>query len=167
MTPAEAALLLGIAVTATPEQIEAAYKARARMTHPDRFAGASSDELSDASARFVQLTQARDLLLSVEHAPLPALYTPWPLRIWTILLAPGLVLGVTGSALPWPWLLAVVPVVASAVLLSVTGRFWRTTIVFAAIYAALTAVFASFGALLTLEVLLTPIIAVVVFRRRR
>jgi hypothetical protein len=152
-------------VTATPDEVEFAYKAGARMTHPDRFAGASREELSDASARFVQLTQARDLLLSVEHAPPPARYTPWPLRIWTVLLAPGLVLALTGAALPWPALLLVLPVVTSAVVLALTARFWRTTIALAALYAAATAVFATFGALLALEVLLPPIIAIVVLRR--
>ena len=166
MTPAEAASLLGVSLSATPAEVESAYRASARMTHPDRFAGSSPATIRDASARFVALVDARDILLTLRRVP-QRRRSSWPMRVWTALLAPGLVLGLSGSALPWPWLLLVLPVVASAVLLAITGRAWRTTIALAAIYAGATAVLANFGALLALEALLPPVIAIVVLSRQR
>ena len=43
MTPGEAARVLGVAATATPEQIRVAYRAQIRAHHPDRAGSSSAD----------------------------------------------------------------------------------------------------------------------------
>jgi hypothetical protein len=174
MTPESAADLLGIAVDATPPEIEAAFTRRARETHPDRFAGAPPAALAQAHDDFIGITDARALLLAMRSdRPNVVVRAPsvgvWPIRIWTALLVPGAVLGLSGSAIPLPWMLVLVPLLAAVVTLAVTAqrRWFLATIVLAVAYALLTAAFATFGSLLTLEVLLPPIIAILVLRRGR
>ncbi|KQQ93142.1 hypothetical protein ASF62_15505 [Leifsonia sp. Leaf325] len=62
MTPERAAAILGVSPTATPTEIRAAYNARARLAHPDRFAGGTPKQQSDAAARFISLTEAYEVL---------------------------------------------------------------------------------------------------------
>lgn len=62
MTPEVAAAILNVPVDADRETITRAYNLRARMTHPDRFAGASERDLKAATAEFVRVTEARDVL---------------------------------------------------------------------------------------------------------
>lgn len=62
LSPERAAALLGISPTATPTEIRAAYNAKARVAHPDRFAGGTSKQQADASARFIRLTEAYEVL---------------------------------------------------------------------------------------------------------
>lgn len=177
MTPESAADLLGIDVDASVAEIEAAFTRMARQTHPDRFAGAGPADLARAHDDFIRVTDARALLIAlrtdrptVSVAPSPTGHSTghWPLRIWTALLIPGALLGLSGNALPFPWLFVVVPVLGATVALSATGsrRWFLATVVLTVLYALLTAVFATFGALLTLETLLPPIIAIMVLRRR-
>ena len=172
MTPESAADLLGVAVDATPAEIEAAFTRRARETHPDRFAGAPSAALAQAHEDFIAITDARALLLAMRTDRPPTVERAssagfWPIRIWTVFLIPGAVLGLSGSAVPLPWMLVLVPLLAAAVALAVTGqrRWFLATVVLAVGYALLTAAFATFGSLLTLEVLLPPVIAILVLRR--
>jgi hypothetical protein len=173
MTPESAADLLGIDVDASPAEIEAAFTRMARQTHPDRFAGAPPAALARAHNDFIRVTDARVLLLALRTGRPTVTAAPsstglWPLRIWTALLVPGALLGFSGNALPFPWLLVLVPLLGAAITLAVTGRrnWFLATVLLAVVYALLTAVFATFGALLTLETLLPPIIAILVLRRR-
>ena len=62
MTPERAAAILGVSPTATPIEIRAAYNARARLAHPDRFAGGTPKQQTDAAARFIRLTEAYEVL---------------------------------------------------------------------------------------------------------
>ncbi|WP_204772984.1 J domain-containing protein [Leifsonia flava] len=62
MTPERAAAILGVSPTATPTEIRAAYNARARLAHPDRFAGGTPKQQTDAAARFIRLTEAYEVL---------------------------------------------------------------------------------------------------------
>lgn len=64
MTPEEAAAVLGVTVASTEEEVKASFRRRARLTHPDRFAGATQRDLDDASAEFVRVGAARDVLLA-------------------------------------------------------------------------------------------------------
>ena len=63
MTPETAAAILNVPVTASRDEILSAYTRRARMTHPDRFAGAPDADVKAATAEFIRVTEARDTLL--------------------------------------------------------------------------------------------------------
>jgi DnaJ-class molecular chaperone with C-terminal Zn finger domain len=62
MTPEAAAAILGVGVSATRAEINAGYLLRARLTHPDRFAGAPAGDIAAASREFVRVRAARDVL---------------------------------------------------------------------------------------------------------
>lgn len=62
MSPERAAAILGVAPTASASEIRAAYNGLARLAHPDRFAGGSTKEQTDAAARFIRLTEAYEVL---------------------------------------------------------------------------------------------------------
>lgn len=63
MTPAEAARILGVGPTASPDEVRVAYRSQIRTHHPDR-AGSSS------SARAASITEAYRVL--VERGPAPS-----------------------------------------------------------------------------------------------
>ena len=62
MTPEVAAAILGVSPSAEPAEIHAAYARRARMTHPDRFAGAPAVDVAAATSEFLRVKAARDVL---------------------------------------------------------------------------------------------------------
>ncbi|KQX05178.1 MULTISPECIES: J domain-containing protein [unclassified Leifsonia] len=62
LTPQRAAAILGVPPTASQTQIRAAYNAKARLAHPDRFAGGTAKQQTDAAARFITLTEAYEVL---------------------------------------------------------------------------------------------------------
>jgi hypothetical protein len=68
MTPEAAAANLGIAVDAGASEIEAAYRRKARLTHPDRFADGSAAQLRNAATQFTRAGIARDTLLARPRA---------------------------------------------------------------------------------------------------
>ncbi|WP_167738010.1 J domain-containing protein [Cryobacterium sp. MDB2-10] len=72
MTPEAAAAILNLKNSATKAEIDAAYRLRARMSHPDRFAGAPASDIKAATAEFVRITHARDVLHARIPAPQPA-----------------------------------------------------------------------------------------------
>ncbi|MES2093842.1 MAG: J domain-containing protein [Actinomycetota bacterium] len=195
MTRDEAARLLGITPAATPAEIERAFKQRARMWHPDRFADGSPAQSAAAAAKFIRVTEARNLLLRPAAEPRPARprvdsqssteprfttagsqFAALPphsraTAVWTFLLIVASILTVIGGPLPFsPWnVLLLVPLGISAIAYASTGRRGAliATLVFGAVNAALALAFASFGSLLALEILLAPVIALVVLGRRR
>src|SRR4051812_16518501 len=63
MTPDAAAVILNVAPDASRQEIEQAYKLRARLSHPDRFSGAPASDIAAATAEFVRIASARDALI--------------------------------------------------------------------------------------------------------
>ncbi|MFM9920034.1 hypothetical protein [Lacisediminihabitans sp. H27-G8] len=195
MTSAEAAQLLGVSAEALPPEIERAFKQRARMSHPDRFTGASAAESRAAAAEFIRVTEARNLLLRLAAERVGAagsasapriteslVYTSVPAPryvprrsgatiIWTFLLVVASVFCFIGGTLPLsPWnLLLLVPLDFCAIAFARTSRQAALvgTLVFGAINAAVAVTIASFGSLVALEILLAPVIALVVIGRSR
>ncbi|WP_108251592.1 J domain-containing protein [Planctomonas deserti] len=68
MTREQAAELLGLGDAASRSDILHAFSRNARLTHPDLLADPTPEAIRAANERFIQLTTARDLLLS---APAP------------------------------------------------------------------------------------------------
>ncbi|TFD47745.1 hypothetical protein E3T55_14375 [Cryobacterium frigoriphilum] len=62
MTPAEAAAILHVSGGASVADVDRAFQRRARLSHPDRFVGATDADIRVATAEFVRLIEARDLL---------------------------------------------------------------------------------------------------------
>jgi hypothetical protein len=195
VTSAEAALLLGVSAEAMPTEIERAFKQCARMSHPDRFTGASAAESRAAAADFIRVTEARNLLLRLAAERVGAagrssapriieslVYTSDPTprsfprrsgatTIWTFLLVVASVFSFIGGTLPLsPWnLLLLVPLDVCAVAYARTSRKGALvgTLVFGAVNAAVAVTIPSFGSLVALEILLAPVIALVVIGRSR
>jgi hypothetical protein len=195
VTSVEAALLLGVGAEGTPTEIERAFKLRARMSHPDRFTGASAAESRAAAGEFIRITEARNLLLRLAAERVGAaggpsapriieslIYTSDPTprsfprrsgatMIWTFLLLVASVFSFIGGTLPLsPWnLLLLVPLDFCAIAYARTSRRAGLvgTLVFGAVNAAVAVTIASFGSLVALEILLAPVIALVVIGRSR
>lgn len=65
MTPSEAAAILQVGRGASVADIDRAFQRRARISHPDRLVGATDADIRAATAEFVRLIAARDLLRAV------------------------------------------------------------------------------------------------------
>lgn len=68
MTPDAAAAILNVDTSASPDELKAAYRVRSKMWHPDRFASGTALERADASAEFVRITEAYELLAAQPRA---------------------------------------------------------------------------------------------------
>jgi hypothetical protein len=188
MTLTEAAALLGVAEDATPAEIETAFKRRARASHPDRFAGASAAQTAAAAAKFIKITEARDLLLRGATDPMRPLSGAVPfgrpmdqaaptvdprrsVGFWTDVLIIVSVFCSIGGVLPFsPWNLALLlPLDACAIGFGRTGGrvFLVGTMIATAANAVVALAIVSIGSLVALEILLVPVIALVVLGRRR
>lgn len=62
MSPETARAILNLSPGATREDIRRAFRLRSRMTHPDRFSGAPPADIAAATAEFIRIGQARDVL---------------------------------------------------------------------------------------------------------
>jgi hypothetical protein len=60
---AELLRILGLEAAATREELSAAYKRLVSQHHPDRYHGATAEEQSEASSRFIEITRAYEELL--------------------------------------------------------------------------------------------------------
>ncbi|MBI5046301.1 J domain-containing protein [Candidatus Micrarchaeota archaeon] len=75
--------VLGVSESATPEEIKKAYRKLALLYHPDR------NKEKEAEQKFLEITQAYNILTGKERAPLPkseyTLAERWDvtvMRIW-------------------------------------------------------------------------------------
>ena len=166
MTLDEAARVLGVPVTASSAQIEAAYRRRARETHPDR---------SGSDDAFITVAAARETLLNavVIERPVHAPPRPSPLLIATWVGVALVAIFVATFRNDWP-LPVGEPIVRYLAMLvglvgyALTGRtaFLVLAVVAIAATAALTLAFASFGGLVGLLVLVAPIYGLLLMGRR-
>jgi hypothetical protein len=77
MTVEVAAAILGISIDADRETIDKAWKARARLVHPDRFeAGSSSQDVATESMK--QLNTAKEVMIANIGKPKPTASTSKP-----------------------------------------------------------------------------------------
>ena len=60
----DAAVVLGVSVDATADQVRSAFRARARLLHPDRLADASPADRGAAQAAMAQLNEANEAFAS-------------------------------------------------------------------------------------------------------
>lgn len=69
MSPDEAADVLGVRRDADLAEIDRAYRRLARELHPDRYVGRPVGEATAASARFVQVARAHEVLVAFASRP--------------------------------------------------------------------------------------------------
>jgi len=159
MTPDEAARVLGVTLGASDEQIQSAYRRRARQTHPDRHGSA---------AAFIDVATARDVLLRTQVAFEPV-FVRAPTRAsrpliltWIGVALIAIFIATVRAELPFTWL---EPFVRYTVLLgalvgyALTGKRLYLIVASAAIAvtAILTVAFATIGGLVGLLILIAPI----------
>lgn len=176
MTPPEAAALLGVETGATPSQIEAGYRRRARALHPDLLENATREQLDAATRDFARIADARGLLLAIGSPEAVVLVRRPPgrgaLGAWVSLLALTAVVTLIGGDLPWSLVNVVariVPLSIALVAFALTGR--RVYFVLAAIFVAasvvVTLAYASFVPLVTFQLLLVPVLGLWWMGRQR
>lgn len=181
MNPTTAAQLLQLSVEATPAEIEAAYRRLSRASHPDRFVGEGTSVTTAATAQFVRMTEARETLLRLAAArsgeqggqiPLP--YDGYEVTTrrtrswiafaaWSGLLLIALVLSVIDDSAELKVadiLLRLIPLAVASIAFALTGRreWLVVTVLFVAVSVVVTIAIASFGPLLSLEILLVPVL---------
>jgi hypothetical protein len=167
MTPEAAAELLGVPIGAPRRAIEAAYRTKARATHPDRFVGQPKDIAASATKEFIAVATARDVLLNLEIVtlstgrPVPR-RSPLLLWTWVGILVVAAFLSIYASAFPLgvaePFVRFAV-IIGSLIAYAFTGmRAWMVlAIVALAATAVITIVFTSIGSLLGMLIMVAPV----------
>lgn len=180
MTPDDAAAVLGVAVGASRQQVERAFRRIARESHPDRLSGVALRERALAEARFVEATKARNVLLAVIATPRAAASGPrrplkhnWVLiGTWVALMLLAIAVSVVGSSLPltvWEPALRFGLMLVSAVGFALTGaRLWLILVAVSIAATAITTIgFTTFGSLLGMLLLAAPLYGLYVEGRGR
>ena len=180
MTRDEAAALLRCTVSSSRADIERAYRTRARETHPDRFAGQSTESIARAAAEFSRVADAYAVLIAapvVSQSDRPAVVAPPPyprayVLGWTAVLALGIFLSVTGDARllgDIELYIRLAALVVGLVGYAFTGRraFRVLAIIALAVTVAFTLAAAGFGTLLALLVIGPSALALLLAGRRR
>ncbi|RIJ78663.1 hypothetical protein D1871_01535 [Nakamurella silvestris] len=67
MQRSEASAILGVPADASSAQVNAAYKTRSRLLHPDRFAQANPADYAAATEEQARVNAARDVLLGPDR----------------------------------------------------------------------------------------------------
>ena len=181
MTPERAAQVLGIATTASPAEISAAFAHQARLSHPDVDSG-------DAG-RFRDVVEARTLLLSraaeadaaaaaaaraagetgdgrvyvTRHVDGPRIQGPWLIAGWVAILLVAAFLSIFRASYPLTVaepLLRWALLIAAAVYFAQTARRPAMVVAILMIVAtvAMTVLFATLGGLVGLLVMLPAIL---------
>ena len=180
MTLEEAAAVLNVRPDAEAVDVERAYRKRARMLHPDRFAGASQPELRVAAERFAHLAEAHEVMVrDIADRPVIATIDPdtpaptgrWAIIGWLLVLLAAGVVSFYGGALPYSTgdvVLRLLPLAASATAFALTGRrgFYALAVALLAASVLVTLALASFGSLVALALLLVPVIGLLLIGRR-
>jgi hypothetical protein len=195
MSPEIAAAILEVSLDADRAELDRAYRALARTTHPDRFVGADAATKARASARFARGTEALAILsdraafLATEASGSSAGSRTFAYRSgavssrsipmsrvviigWFAVLSLAVALSISGGAAP----LGVIEVSArmalissALVIFSLTGRpgFFVAVVVLASLTAVFTFFAASFWSLVALMIFLAPVIALAGAGQRR
>ena len=180
MTREEAAAALGVSVDATDAEVQRAFTAGARTSHPDRFSDATPEQSKQAAQEFIRLTTARDVLLHTRpESPAGPAFTvqyryrriSWQeLAAWLSVLAVAVFVSIFGADLPF----TIAEPLARFGLLTVglvgfarTGRqgFFVLVVVCIAVTAVLTIAFTTLGALLGMFITAFPVIGLVLAGR--
>jgi hypothetical protein len=181
MTPEDAAAILRVRPNPSADDVERAYRARARMLHPDRFAGASEQRIAEAAREFARLTEAHEVMRhEVAERPIIATLEPdepprsprWVIIGWLAVLAVAGVVSFFGGAIPYSTgdvLFRLLPLAASATAFALTGQrvYYALTFALLAASTLITLALASFGSLVAFGLLLVPVVGLLVIGRRR
>jgi len=181
MTPEHAAAILRVRPNPTADDVERAYRARARVLHPDRLAGASDEQKADAAQKFALLTEAHEVMQhAVAERPVIATLEPeaqprsprWVIIGWlAVMLVAGLI-SFFGGAIPYSSgdvVLRLLPLAAAATAFALTGArvYYALTVALLAASTLITLALASFGSLVAFGLLLVPVVGLLVIGRRR
>ena len=179
MSPEDAAAILQVRQNASAKDVERAYRARARVLHPDRLAGASDDQLAAAAENFARLAEAHEVMQhEIAERPVIATLEPdrpprpprWIIVGWlAVMLAAG-VISFYGGAIPYSTgdvVLRLLPLAAASTAFALTGRrvYFAVTVALLAASVLITLALASFGSLVALGLLLAPVIGLIVIGR--
>ncbi|GAB3606518.1 hypothetical protein GCM10027413_19270 [Conyzicola nivalis] len=180
MTPEDAAAILQLRPNATAGDVERAFRARARMLHPDRLTGASEEQVAAAAEKFARLTEAHEVMQhAIADAPIIATIEPdgpppsarWLIVGWLGVMLVAGVISFFGGAIPYSTadvVLRLLPLAAAATAFALTGRrvYYAATVALLAASVLITLALASFGSLVALGLLLVPVVGLMVQGRK-
>ncbi len=177
MTPDAAAAILAVSPDASRDEIERAYRQRARVSHPDRLAGAPAGDVATANAEFARVSEAHAILLAQLAAGEQPIYVvrgrrSWRLfAAWTALLLIAVTLSFYSTT---PFFsdidhgVRVILLGVCALAAALTGRRgWEvSTLLLLAVTALATAINANFASLVTLQLLIVAVLGLLTVGRR-
>jgi len=181
MTPEDAAAILQLRPNASAHDVERAYRARARVLHPDRLAGASDVQLAAAAEKFARLAEAHEVMQhEIAERPVIATLEPeepprsprWVIIGWLGVMLVAGVISFFGGAVPYSTgdvVLRLLPLAAAATAFALTGQrvYYALTVALLAASVLITLALASFGSLVAFGLLVVPVIGLIVIGRGR
>jgi hypothetical protein len=180
MTPEDAAAILRLRPNPSAGDVERAFRARARVLHPDRLSGASDAEIAAAAEQFALLTEAHQVMQhAIAEAPVIATIDPvgrarvprWLIVGWLMVMLVAGVISYYGGAIPYSTadvVLRLLPLAAAVTAFAVTGRriYYAVALALLAASVIITLALASFGSLVALGLLLAPVVGLMVLGKR-